>query len=140
KDYIRTRGIGLILPRAVDRILASPRVDMSDLARLLDVLATSGDPLVCARCLSTVSAKVQSGELAGARRDAIREKLQPILKGLMGASGDRGLEATVLAASLSDPEGIKLARSYFAASEQSEDTLLRVLNALVAAGDVSVLD
>jgi putative membrane-bound dehydrogenase-like protein len=135
-DVKAAPGLAAILPRALDRTLASKKLDGDSLAGIVVALAESGDRRIGEQALTLLAQKIQTGELAGARLSALRSKLTPIL-GKLAAGGN--LDAAFLAASLKDPAGIETARKLFAETKQPESVRLKALTALVAADDPSVL-
>jgi putative heme-binding domain-containing protein len=141
KDLPRSRNLAALMPRVIDRILGSRKADPGVVVSLLGILTEKqGDATAARRCLEGVTEKVQTGEIAGKQLQVVREPLLSIARRLMAADGPLAQDAAFLAATLKDPQGIKKTRSWFGASEQHGNTLIRALNALVAAGDVSVLN
>src|SRR5262249_38120291 len=98
------------------------------------------DPSAARQCLAMLAAKAQSGEVAGPQLAALKKELLPVLHGLMKGNGPLSLDAAVLGASLRDPDALADLRKRWYATEQFEETMLTVLEALTAAGDASILD
>ena len=94
-----------------------------------------GDRNACSQCLAMLASKIQTGELAGPNLEALREQLQPSLRTLSGGPNPTlVLEATLLAATMKDADGLKAARQYFTAKNQPEDIRVKALAAALTAG------
>jgi putative heme-binding domain-containing protein len=141
-DYLpKSQNLARLMPRAVDRILASrkngPAVAVDLLVMLTKDKANADGAM---RCMEKVTAKIQTGELGGAQLSSIRNRLLDVSRKLMPQAGPVAQQAAFLAATLKDPEGLRKTRSWFGASEQPGDILDQALNALAFAGDLSILD
>jgi putative heme-binding domain-containing protein len=139
KDYLQAPGMRRLLPRAIDRVLAAPKFKPADLTGFIAALASDGDALEGAQCLDKIAARVQNGEITGYALHELRQRMVPELHRIMRSGQRIERDAVVLAATLKDPEGIKRACGLWSASEQYGEDLLRVLNALMFAGDTSIL-
>jgi putative heme-binding domain-containing protein len=144
-EVIRQRGatpnLGLILPRAVDRILAARKPQPAVLADLF-ALATSGkhaDTTTARQVLGVLAAKVQNGEIAAEQVRWLRQRLLPIVTKQFGKDQPLRIEAALLAAAFRDDRGLAATRDLLAAS-QPEATRLRALETLAALRDPAVLD
>jgi putative membrane-bound dehydrogenase-like protein len=131
-----------LLPRVVERILASHKPQPQTVAGLMKYLGEAkGDRAACAQCLAMLASKVQTGELSGPTLNALRDDLLPTLTKFTGAPNTTlAVEASLLAATLQDPDGLKAARQYFTSAKEPDAVRLKALAALVAARDPSVLD
>jgi putative heme-binding domain-containing protein len=136
-------GLTAVLPRAVERLLAS-KAEPGIVTDLVSLTLDSRRPFHTAAgpCLAMVAAKVQNGELAGERLAAVGTGLKPGLARLMADAGDSPVkrEAVFLAATLKDPAATAAMAELFRSTSQDEATRLKALNALVAGGHASVLD
>ncbi len=139
-DLQHAPAVANLMPRAVERILASRNADPKTVAALIARLG-EGDRNACAQCLAVLAAKVQTGEIAGAKLAVFREDLQPTLARFVGGpNATLAVEASLLAATLQDPEGLKAARQYFANVKEPENIRLKALAALITARDQVVFD
>jgi putative heme-binding domain-containing protein len=128
-----------LMPRVMDRILGSRTADPAVIVGLLQIVTDNKSDMAAARrCLDLLATKVESGEIRGSKNEALRRQLLPLVHKLF--EGPFRLDAIVLAAALKDAEGLQKARSFFAISEALEGDLLKVLKALTAAGDASIVD
>jgi putative membrane-bound dehydrogenase-like protein len=143
-DAKSSANLAVIMPRVIDRILAAKKADPAVVVALLGVLieGKNANSTAAKQCLAALASKIQTGEVAGAQREALRDKLQPVVRPILDGKPGSVLyvDTAVLAACLKDPIGLKIARAYLSANGQSGETLLKILNALVSAGDTSVLD
>jgi putative heme-binding domain-containing protein len=100
--------------------------------------------VTCLQCMQVLGRKAQNGELAGPVLKTLRDSLRPTLKAL--ADEDKGLSADVilLLASLKDADGLYGARLFFNSLVDGKFDGSGIgtdaLQALIAAGDASVLD
>jgi putative heme-binding domain-containing protein len=114
--------------------------DIGPTVQLLE-LVLEADTDTAQKCLAIIAAKVQSKEVAGTQLEALRSQLAgPLGKILAGKSdGPLYADAAILAASLKDPAGTAAARKLLAAAVGSEARRLQAIDALIAAGDETVL-
>jgi putative heme-binding domain-containing protein len=137
-----TPNLGLLLPRALDRILGARKPDPAALADLFALVANGKDADVNAarRVLAALATKVQNGEVpAGAGKD-LRSRLLPKLHQELrkDRSGLR-VEAALLAAAWKDRRGLAAARALLS-KEHGEGVRIRALETLAAARDEGVLE
>lgn len=130
-----------LLPRAADRILSTARPDttaVADLVTLLLSSETTDEP--ANRCLELLTARIRSGEIAGQALDSLRDRLRETLMSAMKHSLTRipTLSVIELAASMNIPEAVSAASS-LSAQSRNETASLRLINALITAGDNSGL-
>ncbi|MDB5341485.1 MAG: rane-bound dehydrogenase domain protein, partial [Planctomycetaceae bacterium] len=147
-DHIAERSpqekinIGLILPRAAERLLAQKTHDTAAVVNLLDLLLSGkvADEKTAQLCLATVAARVQSGEVSGANLEALKRGLRPVLK-LILADGRQKmhLDAALLATSWRDQFAMASVRHVFADWAQPEPRRIQALEALVAANDSQLI-
>jgi putative membrane-bound dehydrogenase-like protein len=135
--FRRSPNVARILPRVLERLTGDPKTDPATVATLLNKAAQASDPTVARLCLATLASRVQNGEIAGPQLAAVRERLQPIVSGLMAKDGDPQLQldAAILAASFKDPAGLGAVRRAFGGTKVPIEARLRALDALVAARD-----
>jgi putative membrane-bound dehydrogenase-like protein len=142
KDLRGSPNLARLMPRAIERILGSGKAEPATIVGLVSLVTEQrkSDPVPARQCLAMLTSKVQTGEAAGPRLEALRDRLLPLARRLMTKGGPLELDAAFLAASLKDEQGLKQVRHVFAAGEQPGETRLRALQVLTAAGDASVLD
>ncbi|MBL8797110.1 MAG: dehydrogenase, partial [Planctomycetia bacterium] len=132
-----------LMPRVIERVLAAKQADPAVVVALFALLADGkhANPKAAQQCLATLAGKVQSGELQGATLTGLRDKLQPVVKGL-SAKPDHPLclDAACLAATLKDTSAFPMVREAFTAKSKSEAERLRALDALIAGGDAELLE
>ncbi len=130
-----------LLPRAADRILSTSKPDTLAVAELVKVLLgteATDDP--ADRCLQLLTARIRSGEITGAALSSVRRQLDASLSAAMKNDATRPstLSAIELATSLKMDDAILAANDLFTKSSD-EQIQLRIVNALVTAGDVRAL-
>jgi putative heme-binding domain-containing protein len=120
---------------------ADDKFDPEPVVTLFELVAEDVDnPESARQCLSVLAEKIQSRELEDEEFAALRKRLQPALAKIQNQSDHPLLvDAVVLRASWRDAEGIAAARVLFGSERSSEDHRLKALNALIAAGDKSIL-
>ncbi len=141
-DLRNASNVADMMPRIVDRLLAVPDLSPKALSELILSLGSpKGSREACAKSLAVVASKMQTGELAGARRESIGKELLPALQKLSnGPNLALSLEATFLAASLKDAPSLEATRLALGRPKELEGYRLKALAALVMAGDDQLLD
>jgi putative heme-binding domain-containing protein len=136
-------NLARLMPRVIERILSSSKTDPGAVVALVQMFidGKNADPVVARQSLGALASKIQTGEIAGPRRTALREQLQPMLGKLLSEKpqGQLYLPAALLAASLKDARGFEAARRCLASVEQPEPIRLQALDALIAGGDAGLL-
>jgi len=142
-DLPRTRALAALLPRVVERLLGRKDPDPAPLVALLAMLAAGPNaiPEAAQACLAAIAAKVQTGEIAGDRLDALRHGLEPTLSKLLAGPADSPLriDAALLAASWKDKVALKSIRELLARPGVPEEKRLQAIHALISAGDASAV-
>jgi putative heme-binding domain-containing protein len=139
-----SRAVAGLLPRVCERLLARRRFDaglaVAPLAMLLEAGEEGDGP--ARECLRVLAARVQSGEIAGPRREGLHQQLEPLLKEVLEGRKDRAfyLDAALLAVSLGDATGLDAVRQLFASKEAGIALRLAALDALIAARDGRALE
>ncbi|MGO9920334.1 MAG: PVC-type heme-binding CxxCH protein [Isosphaeraceae bacterium] len=131
-----------IKERLVNRVLARRESDPKPVVALIEILADvrHRDDTAMHKALDSLARKVQTGELAGDRLAALRDRLRPVLAGLKTRNPALALDADLLGACWKDPEGLVRARAAAVDGSLDASLRLRALAALVAAGDSAGLD
>jgi putative heme-binding domain-containing protein len=133
-----TPQVGLIMPRVLDRMLASKQATPEAIAFLFFSNQRFNDEGY-RQCLNLLTGKIQNGELAGERLEEVKKHLLPPLRmSLAGGDLSPRYELAFLKATLRDPEGLAAARE-IAQQDSDESNRLRALEALIAAKDTSCL-
>lgn len=136
-------NIGLILPRAVERLLSQKTHDTAAVVKLLNLLLEGklADEKTAQLCLATVAARVQSGEISGANLEALKQGLQPILRPIFDLNSKHAmlLDAALLATSWRDQSAMASVRLVFADGLQPEARRIQALEALVSARDAQLI-
>ena len=139
--YGDSPAVAAIYPRVVERLLARRSPDAGPVAELVGRLVDSRRDDLAAQALATMAAKIQGGEVVGAKAANLRAALGPILSKIIAAKagGDLAVNATLLAASWREPAGLEAARGMLSTSNLAEPPRLAALAALIAAGDPATL-
>jgi putative membrane-bound dehydrogenase-like protein len=137
-------NLAALMPRATDSILGRRDLEPKLVLRLFLALAQGrdADRASARHCLAALAAKVQAGEIAQDKLDALRTLWQPFLHEFFAGKSDGALafDAAVLASSLKDQEGTDFVRKSLANPDQAESSRLRAVETLIAAKDTAVLD
>src|SRR5262249_12652954 len=111
-DARSSANLALIMPRVIDRILAAKKADPAVVVALLGVLieGKNANSTAAKQCLAALASKIQTGEVAGAQREALRDKLQPVVRPILDGKpgGVLYVDTAALAACLKDPAGLKI--------------------------------
>ncbi len=130
-----------LLPRAADRILSTPKPDTKAVAHMVTLLLQGEATEDAAdRCLQLLTARIRSGEITGDALSDVRTRLDASLSAAMSRHIARPstLSAVELAASSKIDGAHKAAHAIFLNSHD-ESVQLRMVNAMVTAGDWGAL-
>ncbi|MBI2481016.1 MAG: c-type cytochrome [Planctomycetia bacterium] len=99
------------------------------------------DEETAAKCLATLRERVQSGEVTGAQRNAIRSQLGAKLHEVLAAGSESPLyiDSLMLATSWGDEDAVKQARTLVSNSREKEADRIAAIDALAATRNVEVL-
>ena len=134
--------VAALYPRVIERLLARRAVDAGPVAVLMGRLIDGKRDDLAAQALATIAAKVQSGEVGGAKAAGLREALRPVLGKAIAAAkpgSPLAVNAALLAASWREPAGLSAARTMLASTSLAEPARLAALDALIAAADPGTL-
>jgi putative heme-binding domain-containing protein len=138
-DLKRSPGVAAILPRAMEKILATREVDPSAVASLLGAIteASGPDSDTARGALVALAGKLIGDDAERAR--GFREPLRPVLERLIARAGPNQELARLLTATWQDARGLDLARTLV--GRRSAELSLRRLAflALVGVRDRTVL-
>ncbi|MCA9121902.1 MAG: c-type cytochrome [Planctomycetales bacterium] len=100
------------------------------------------DEETAAKCLATLRERVQSGEVTGEQRDAIRSQLGAKLREVLalGRESPLYLDTLMLATSWGEPQAAKRARELAGSNLEDVDDRIAAIDALSAARDSEFLD
>jgi putative membrane-bound dehydrogenase-like protein len=141
EDVAKSPPVALLIPRAIDRILAVKTADPAALAGLFNLVTSGGNQNQDAgrNCLQTLAARVQNRELAGAQLAGLQAKLeQPLNAILANEKHPLRLEAALLAASWKNPAALTEMSRLAIDSKRPEPARLAAVEALVAAKDANI--
>jgi putative heme-binding domain-containing protein len=143
-DASKSPGVREILPRAIDRILATPKPDPVAIATIFAVLSTGEKPdlNIAGKCLAVLRQRVQSGELAGEQLATLKQKLAAPLGKIM--QEQRGtvlhVDAVLLATCWKDKDAVAIVRDIAGDHARPAPRRLQAIDALITAGDAELLD
>jgi putative heme-binding domain-containing protein len=140
-----SQPLAALMPRVLDRLLGSERPPAKAIAALLATLANGqkADIDVFGQCVNILAAKIQNGELQGETSANLRNEVRESLIGVNKVNVEEpvGVDVVALLTTWKDPESLKLARGLVGRPKVGGEARIRLLAALVAAGDAeSVLD
>ncbi len=143
-DLEKSANVLAMMPKFVERILAVKKQDPGALVSLVTVL--SGSPTSresAAKVLALLNTKVQTGELAGDKLQALKTRLLPVVVGLQGgADAELNSEAIFLGTTLKDAQSQGAARAILLMGPPigwQEGVRLKAFESLIAAGNFDVL-
>ena len=145
-DLEKSPRLTAILPRAIERFLGGSKVQpvpaVALLTRLLGAKA-DGETLSAARkSLEIMADRLRPGGLPAASRSeliaALGPALAPVLQG--NPEAPLALDAALVATAWNDPAALKTIGRVLESPRNSESRRLQALNALIAAGDPTVLE
>ncbi|CAN5889754.1 HEAT repeat domain-containing protein [soil metagenome] len=136
-DLDESPNLAALIPRVLERILGRSHPNLAPVADLFHYLIDQAQTDAARRCLTMLAEQVQTGELAGERLAALRERMQGDLLAILAGSteGPIYVEAALLAASWNDSKGLEAVRPFLTAPNLEESQRLRALESLVAAND-----
>ncbi|MBT4865944.1 MAG: c-type cytochrome [Planctomycetaceae bacterium] len=133
-----------MLPLLAERILARHDPNSAAIVTLLAMLTDeqTGDATGARQFLGAVARRVQNREIAGDRLASLKAAVAPTIKQILdsGADGPLYFDTALLAISLKDMAGIPAIRKVLSSTAAPETQRVSALNALVAAGDESLLE
>ncbi|MGI8604238.1 MAG: PVC-type heme-binding CxxCH protein [Verrucomicrobiales bacterium] len=130
----------LLMPRIIERILASREPEMGAVAQLITLLSAE-DVVGTKGCLAVVSSRL--GDLNETAATELRASLRPFLEGILGSKPDHPirLAAQLLAARLRLIElDAAAVRQQFLEASNAEIGRLQALEALIAFKDPALLE
>jgi putative membrane-bound dehydrogenase-like protein len=139
-DCSKSPGLARVLPRAIDRILGNPNGDPTAVAAFAQKLAATDATEPARLCLAALTLKIQNNEISAKAIDAFKKKMPPTLAQLAehGKTAELRFEATLLGASLGEPDCLAAVRGGFERPDGEPGKRLRVLHALIAARDTQL--
>lgn len=134
---VLTIGLFSIHVRAND---AAPKRNIGAVVKLLKFVIDA-DETTASECLAVLRNAVQNGQLSESEIQEIRNQLSKQLNSLLNQpSHPLHRSAVLLTTAWNDEQGVRLAREMFASASLPERDRQEALNALIAAGDVNVLN
>lgn len=125
-----------LLPRAADRILATPGLSVEHVATLVKLLAARpGQKQQLANCLERIAEQAQSRELTGERLAQLKTELGESLSAILqeGAEHPGYYNAANLALAWDDPAATKIVPTVFADANQPIERRVAALDSLLTA-------
>ena len=146
KKYQGSQAVEAIYPRVIDRLLTRRAIDAQPIATLLSQLVENpkADPVIAERAILGIAAKVQSGEVAGPRAQALRLAVAPLLAKMLAAPGNKVTQAGSraafgLLATWKDETALTAMHETFLLPKLTDEDRLQALFALIAADDPRIL-
>ncbi|RCS46137.1 dehydrogenase [Bremerella cremea] len=132
-----------LLPRAADRILATPGLSVEHVATLVKLLAAHpGQQEKLATCLQRIAEQAQSRELTGERLTQLKTELANSLSKILeqGPSHPGYYNAANLALAWHDPAAMQIVPQVFASPQQPVARRIAALDSLLTTGHPESLD
>lgn len=142
-DWMRNHGqldhpsVAQVLPRAVDRILATRGLPPEPVAGLVHLLAQQpGSDEQLMVCLRQITERVQSREISGDRLTALRGLLEEAIKPLLTSDkpSDASYQAAMLALSWNDPAAWDVVSKVATSGDASDEKRIAALSAMITSG------
>jgi len=129
-----------LVPRMIELALTNSQANEKTLQSLFETVfkPNQGSGLQNT-VLQGVAAKLQSGEIAAPRVELLRAALLPTLNRLLDKTGSGNLDATLVGATLKIPAAYAAAQDILKSNKSPDVQRLAALNALLGAGDRTVL-
>ena len=147
--YRDSKAVISIYPRVIDRFLSRRSGDATPvvalLVRLMDAAKMEPTP-AAAQALASLAAKVQNGEIDGHRSSQLREALVPRFGKMIGVTvnsvkdADTEMAKIFLAATWKEPIALDALNTAMRTGDFFEGFWLDAQAALIAAGDLRVID
>ena len=131
-------ALAKLLPRAVDRILGEPDMDLGPVREVLERLVDQNTKLA-RECLSVIADRLP--EMSEARRGALRDRLSPVIRLVLAGdpTGPLSFDTQLLGSRLGIGSlDAGFVRERFAAVDGPEAIRLQALDALIAFHDPSL--
>lgn len=138
KSLFKSKNVMALLPRVIDRVLASRSAPTETLAAMLNaVLTTPGaNPGSAKSCLQTLTQRIQSKELQGAKLDAVKTVMAIPLQQLIGDNRHPlHFDALVIAANWQDKDALDRLASFAGRRVESDADREQALATLAAIND-----
>jgi len=137
------RNIATLMPRAVERIVGRKNSDPRPVVALFRLLAEGrrSEVATARQCLAILAGRVQTGEISGRPLLELRQAIQPLLLPILrDEQHPLRLDAALLATTWKDSVAFAAVRSVLVGTDHPDELRLQALDALIAAGDTSLLE
>lgn len=139
KQLARHPNVIKLIPMILERVLVSRTFQPGLIAKWVDLVLDANDTEMARRCLQIVASRIQSDEIKPGDQVILARELLPLLRPHLNQSQSQlATEASLVAASLNDPEGLAIARMILQDSKQDSRGLL-ALEALLSVRDPGLL-
>lgn len=132
KNLAKSKNVVALLPRVIDRVLAS-KSSSDSLAKLLTVVLVEQASLPAAKSsLETLSQRIQSRELDGERLEAVKKLLDPVLDATLEKNDHLYYDALILSANLRNAKSLDKLYEMVSEWRLSDALADRAVNTLTA--------
>ncbi len=141
KSIASSPGVAKLLPRALELLLSTRRADrvVVDVIRTLEPIDSNASRDALRHGLTILAHEVQSGSLTGARLEAVRAGIEPLVRKALNARGHDPattpsplfVDAAVLATAWGDVDAKSEARSWLQNSRSDTATRVAALRSLI---------
>lgn len=130
----KSPAVGEIISRATERILARESADDAPLIAGLFNRSRQSSPDIARQILTTLSSRVQNGEIKGPLLDRLQATIRPHLITSIAAKSDPlHNDAVILATSWNDSLGLTVAEKFLADPTADKNLRIRAISAVIAA-------
>jgi putative heme-binding domain-containing protein len=136
-NLARTPGLVAILPRAVEKVLASRTADSAALASLIGLLTEGPTADAARKALLVLAERLLEDQTS--RIKAFSEPFRPVLDRIIRGTGPNRELARLLTAAWRDADGLERARALVAQHGRNSEARRLAFNVLVAARDSQTL-
>lgn len=138
KTLFKSKNVIALLPRVIDRVLASKAAPTESLVTLLNTVLNSADTNAAPgkACLQTLTQRIQSRELQGEKLTAIKSILAtPLMKLYDDKKHPLHFDALVMAANWQDEAALERLAEFASRRVESDSEREQALSALAAVQD-----
>jgi putative membrane-bound dehydrogenase-like protein len=138
QELSATKGVILLLPRMVERVLAEAKPDANLLSTLVSLLVEGGDDCrdAAEKCFDTLASKMQTGELSKEEGQRVRDSLAVVVELVRGRGKNDPLyaPATLVAAMGMEDDSLLEVVDWASDAKQPEKVRSGALRVLISRG------
>jgi len=141
-EFLNNRNVLRLMPRVVDRILASRKVGIPEVAGLVAVLLNSKqDTSAAENCLAVLTERIQTGEINSPKVQQLKRLLEPKLVQLYSGNQQTSLALTaaLVSATWQEPRALEICHAVLRSNKRDDNQRAIALQALITANEKSLI-